>query len=79
MPATSLNKGRTVQTFKDPNALVPTLDAVAEPDDVFQVEVSYDITGGLKLYVHVNGITCVRIGRIQKDVGVDVVTLPKST
>lgn len=42
-----------------------TLDAVADPGDVVVVEVQNGTLAGTKvLYIHVNGITMARIGRI---------------
>lgn len=46
-------------------------DAVAEPDDQFQVEVLRSPTGKT-IYVHVNGQTVVRIGHIKTEVEVTI-------
>ena len=44
--------------------LAPALDAVAEPGDAFQIEVQLRPDGLRTLYIHCNGTTFVRIGRI---------------
>lgn len=41
------------------------IDGVAEDQDIIEIEIQNDIGGGSKLYVHVNGITHLRIGRIE--------------
>lgn len=41
-----------------------SLDAIAEVGDDVAIEVQKDIAGGYKLYVHVNGKTMLRIGRL---------------
>lgn len=46
------------------------LDALAEPNDVVDVHIIDSIGGGRSLYVDVNGITILRIGRIQSQIEV---------
>lgn len=41
-----------------------SVDAVAEPDDVIQVEIQ-DRPQGKVLYIHVNGETIFRVGQIK--------------
>lgn len=50
-----------MRTSKEDN----TIDAVADPDDIVEIDVQYDLAGGKKLYVNVNGKTILRIGRIE--------------
>lgn len=46
------------------------LDASAEPNDVVDVRIMPTPSGGQTLYVDVNGITVLRIGRIQQEIEV---------
>jgi hypothetical protein len=47
------------------------IDGVAEEDDMIDIRIQNDIgSGGVKLYVDVNGITVLRIGRIKQQIEV---------
>jgi hypothetical protein len=44
------------------------IDGVAEPEDILHLRIQVDIAGGQKLYVDLNGITILRIGRIKQPI-----------
>jgi hypothetical protein len=47
------------------------IDGVAEEDDMIDIRIQNDIgSGGVKLYVDVNGIAVLRIGRIKQQIEV---------
>lgn len=50
-----------------------SFEGVVDPADVVEIEAQADPTGGVKLYIHINGETRVRIGRIKTEL---VITLP---
>ena len=41
------------------------IDGIAEENDEFEVDIQRDVAGGMKLYIHLNGETIVRIGKIK--------------
>ena len=57
-----------MRLFKDP--VHDVLDVLADANDSVQIEVQKDITGGKKVYVHVNGVTVFRMGAIMMPVTV---------